>query len=251
MIRIKELIFLLTLSLPFLGLGQTENTDTVLNTSLDSIEIYNESKISLTFYSGITSVHNYISPSPVHNTLGNFKEFISPIDFTIEANYSFSQKMGISFGLKFSYRKEGVDYLPIIGTGYSEYPYGYSEWANQSNTFIYGVPVLLTSRFNLNRIMHVLLSTGAQMTYFDHELRYTIPHPDISSQKYRKFGISGILRPELRFVIKRCALGFFVKGSYDFVNAITWESINRHRFEFGIGSSVSFYLSKGRMELNK
>ena len=85
-----------------------------------------------------------------------------------------------------------------------------------------------------------MVSAGARFSYLN--LKTVSDNVLVPTPNYSKFGLSLLLRPELRYDFNRFGIGLYATTGYNAITGMSWETHNRNRYEFGGGLVLRFKL---------
>lgn len=218
-------------------LGQTLEIQTSVPDTLDR---YTDPQWTLTYYDNVYS-HPYYQTKSGDVPLGYIKEadddpIILLFNSSVELNYRWNKHLGVSCGFKYSMRQPKFikDYVPfgdsIIYTT-----------SDNGRQHVFGIPLFLTSSFNLNRKLQVFLSLGAINSYLDTHLGFSSAET-IEYASVKRYELRAYFRPELRINIKHAFIGLYGTTSAQLIGASDLEYINYRRYTIGGGFSVGYFL---------
>jgi hypothetical protein len=221
--------------LSFILLGQAPGIKT---STPDTLERYTDSKWTLTYYDNVYS-HPYYHTKNADVPLGYIKEvgddpIILVLNSSLELNYRWNKHLGVSCGFKYSMRQ------PKFLTDYLLNDSDIHTALESGRQHVYGIPLFLTSSFNLNRKFQVFLSLGAISSYLNTHLHSSTDNIEYASVK--RYELRAYFRPELRINIKHAFIGFYGTTSAQIFGASDLEYINYRRYTVGGGFSVGYFL---------
>lgn len=237
---------------------KTNNTDKkmVIEEAKPTNNKENNPSWSISFYGGIANGLNILNPT---STL--FTEKIGT-SFSLEANYGFTKKMGVSTGLGIdlrneNYSKETMSLDSIVSNYTVTYitdsmnniidsivTYFYIndttfQTENQSiNYTTFSIPLYFNYTFFTKDNWSGAISAGIRLNYFKTIINSTnaiIPSPTLSN-----FGLQFQIRPQLSYNWSKLSIGIYGQFGYDAKQATTWTDFTRKRFNYGTGLVVRY-----------
>ena len=226
------------------------------------------SGISLSLYSGVTGAANQLNPTITTLAASNLSvKELNGYTFAIEASNQMFGQFGIATGVQYSTRNDylidavSVTDSSIVG-GQWEYVYNNpqtqdsiidSNYVNLYNVAVntienesiiqsvaISIPIYFTYEKAIGNHLSLRVSAGARFSYL--KLKTLNDNVFVPSPTYSKFGLSLLLRPELRYDFSRFGIGLYGTTGYNAITGMNWETHNRHRYEFGGGLVLRFKL---------
>lgn len=101
------------------------------------------------------------------------------------------------------------------------------------NTVSITVPIYLTYERAISNNLSFMLSGGVKLSYLKQKIlteSASFPQPS-----YSNFGLSLLIRPEIRYDFNRFGIGMYFSSGYNSLTGMDWDSFNRQRFNFSGG----------------
>ena len=226
------------------------------------------SGLSLSLYSGVTAASNQLNSTVNTLTAVNLSmKEINGYNVALEASLPVFGQFGLAGGIEYSTRNDllintisepdssfisaGWEYVyltpgtqdTIIDSNYVEtYDMFVNSIDNESviKSVSISIPVYFTYEKALGSHLSLMVSAGARFSYLN--LKTVSENILVPTPNYSKFGLSLLLRPELRYDFNRFGIGLYGTTGYNAVTGMNWETHNRHRYEFGGGLVLRFKL---------
>lgn len=213
----------------------------------------------MTIYSGLIGGFNKMRPTtiPLNPTTYSLKE---------SHGYSFSAELGFnvrgvkpSFGFEYVQRQEQYnitlsnmldstltgsywtwDSIAMDSSLINTYSYSTSDQSEsiRMRSEAFTIPLYIGLERNLARNFIVGLSAGVNLSYLKTTLLENSGAPILPEQK--KFGMSVLLRPYVRYSFGNYAVGIYGRAGYNFITGTVWDTNKRSRLETGVGLSLSY-----------
>jgi hypothetical protein len=238
--------------------SKTNNTDKkiVIEEVKPTNNKENETSWSISFYGGIANGLNILKPT---YTLFNEKIGTS---FSLEANYVFTKKMGVSTGLGIDLRSENyskeiisfdsvvsnftiiyvTDSMNIIIDSIVTYFYVNDTTLTNENQNIsytaFSIPLYFNYTFFKKNNWCGAIGAGIRLNYFKTIVNST--NSNLAVPTLSNFGLQFQLRPQISYNWAKLSIGIYGQFGYDAKQATTWANFTRKRFNYGTGLVIRY-----------